>query len=106
MYPSDYGYATSGGSMGQNTCLNYSLGEWNNYNDCFNNNWLYTNQNKWTLTSQFDIGSGAVYINGQMTNTNYVNVRYDIYPSVYLISTIEIIAGTGSSSDPYILSVD
>ena len=106
MYPSDYGYATSGGSMGQNTCLNYSLGEWNNYNDCFNNNWLYTNQNKWTLTSQFDIGSGAVYINGQMTNTNYVNARYDIYPSAYLISTIEIIAGTGLFNDPYILLVD
>ena len=41
-----------------------------------------------------------------MTNTNYVNARYDIYPSAYLISTIEIIAGTGLFNDPYILLVD
>ena len=41
MYPSDYGYATSGGGTGREMCLSYNLSSWSNYSDCYNNDWLF-----------------------------------------------------------------
>ena len=42
MYPSDYGYATSGGSTSNRTsCLNSELYNWDSASDCYNNDWLY-----------------------------------------------------------------
>ena len=54
MYPSDYGYATSGGSTtNREACLAKELYNWNSssYSDCKNNDWLLdSNTNQWTLT--------------------------------------------------------
>ena len=54
MYPSDYGYATSGGSTTDRaSCLATALFVWNNssYSDCKNNDWLYNSSDyQWTLT--------------------------------------------------------
>ena len=42
MYPSDYGYATSGGSTSPRTsCINKELLNWREASDCYNNDWLY-----------------------------------------------------------------
>ena len=43
MYPSDYGYATSGGSsMNRTSCLSKELFYWYTYSDCKSNNWLFS----------------------------------------------------------------
>ena len=42
MYPSDYGYATVGGSTtSKANCRTIALFNYRNYNDCINNDWLY-----------------------------------------------------------------
>ena len=107
MYPSDYGYATSGGSnIDRNTCLSYSLYDWNNYSDCYSNDWLYTGIIQWNLTpgaSAFGVvfgilSSGAVD-NGSAFRTNDVN------PTLYLSSNVKITGGDGSSSNPFNLTI-
>ena len=109
IYPSDYGYATSGGSnTDKNTCLSNALYTWNSYNDCYNNNWIYKNGTyQWTLTSMsvspdsvFGIYSSGI-INGYLTNSGGTS----IFPSIYLNANITISNGTGSSFDPFILSL-
>ena len=110
MYPSDYGYATSGGSTtNRESCLAKELYKWSSssFSDCKNNDWLYdSSASQWTLTpssSYSDLVFGVSnngYLNG--------NVAYDGYgvrPSIYLKSNIGISGGTGVSSDPYKLSI-
>ena len=54
LYPSDYGYATSGGdTTDRATCLNTALSKWNydSVSDCKNNNWLlYSSNYSWSIT--------------------------------------------------------
>ena len=54
MYPSDYGYATSGGSTtNRDACLAKELYNWDSssFSDCKNNDWLYDSSTyQWTLT--------------------------------------------------------
>ena len=54
MYPSDYGYATSGGSTtNREACLAKELSNWDSssYSDCKNNDWLFNSgTSQWTLT--------------------------------------------------------
>ena len=72
MYPSDYGYATSGGSTSDRTsCLNKELYNWNSssYKDCTNNNWLYhSGTAQWTISpyaySSFAYSVFSVYNTG------------------------------------------
>ena len=107
IYPSDYGYATSGGdSLNRDSCLNNAiLFEWNNYSKCYSNDWLYTNDYKWLLSPQSISDSSAfVYsITSERVNGNNSYVAFNVYPSAYLKSTVKIALGTGSSSDPFIL---
>ena len=47
MYPSDYGYATVGGTTtNKSSCRNQALYNWKNssFSDCKNNDWLFTSQ--------------------------------------------------------------
>ena len=111
MYPSDYGYATSGGnSTNRASCMAKELFKWNDssYSDCKNNDWLLdSSQYQWTM-SPFDDKSVYVFL---VYNTGYVNVdtadsAYDNYagrPVVHLKSTIKLISGSGTASSPYIL---
>ena len=54
MYPSDYGYATSGGSTTNRTaCLAEDLYNWksdSSFSDCYNNDWLFDGSPQWPLT--------------------------------------------------------
>ena len=108
MYPSDYGYATSGGSStNRNSCLAKELYNWDSsgYSDCKNNDWMYNgNIWQWTMSPRAAISS-SVFI---VRYAGYVNhdYAYDTYagrPVVYLKSTIKVISGSGTTSSPYIL---
>ncbi len=108
MYPSDYGYATSGGATtDRNTCLNTVLYKWSGVSDCKNNDWLYKSSSfQMTITPN---SRGGVSIGFYVSSTGYVYDRYPqdfpaIYPSVYLGSSIGIESGgVGTSDSPFVL---
>ena len=108
MYPSDYGYATSGGSStNRNSCLAKELYNWDSsgYSDCKNNDWMYNgNIWQWTMSPRAD-DSDYVFIVDSAGYVNH-NCAYNTYagrPVVYLKSTIKVISGSGTTSSPYIL---
>ena len=116
MYPSDYGYATVGGStVNKTACRNQSLYKWDNssYSDCKNNDWLFTSQSnfvtyaEWLLSSYDDLdfkivallsSTGNIYFQGSLANTNLLAVR----PTFYLDSSVlKIVGGDGTQVNPY-----
>ena len=108
MYPSDYGYATSGGSTtNREACLAKELYNWNSssYSDCKNNDWLLDSSTiQWTLTP-YSSSSARVFI---VNLTGYVGYNYadssnGVRPSVYLTSNVSISGGDGTMNNPYIL---
>ena len=110
MYPSDYGYATSGGTTtDRSSCLAKEMYNWDSssYSDCKNNDYLYNSSlYQWTLTP-YSSNSGIVFF---VDTAGYVNLNraYDANsasPVLYLKSTVEITGGDGSSSNPYTLSL-
>ena len=114
IYPSDYGYATAGGSDSNRTlCLAQRLDLWDKRNyspDCKNNDWLLYNKNgQWTITP-WSGTSGGVFIIGDYGNVNgNVNAKQEsndyviVRPSLYLKSSIEITGGYGTKNKPYTL---
>ena len=111
MYPSDYGYATSGESTNDRTsCLATALYNWNNssYSDCKNNDWLYDSLNhQWTLTTHSSY-SGSVFgviRFGHVDHSYAYSSDFGVSPAIYLSSNVKITSGTGSSSDPFKLSL-
>ena len=109
MYPSDYGYATSGGSTAnRETCLNTALYNWRNsdVSDCNNNDWLYTGSHQWTLTPYASLSSLVfnVFSSGRV-NYSYANDSDDVFPALYLNSNVKISGGEGTESSPFTLSL-
>ena len=122
IYPSDYGYATSGGSTrNRNDCLAQNLTEWVSakisYGDCHRNDWLYIpngNIFTWTLTPLYSIrgatGSAfGIYRNintdsGEILARGVALMKGNVYPSLYLKSSITISSGEGTPENPYVLS--
>ena len=108
MYPSDYGYATSGGSTtDRNACLNKELYNWDSsdFSDCKNNDWLYeSSYHQWTITPRAS-NSYYVFRVGFAGYLRYysANKAIGVRPVVFLKSSIKIVDGDGSSSNPYIL---
>ena len=109
MYPSDYGYATSGGSTtNRETCLNTELSNWDgsSVSDCKDNDWLYDSSNhQWTITPYSSHSSDvfSVYSFGNVYNF-YANHSYAVSPALYLSSNVKISGGDGSEGNPYTLS--
>ena len=108
MYPSDYGYATSGGSTtDRNSCLNKELYNWDSssFSDCKTNDWLYESSNwQWTLSPREDVSYYVFYV--RSSGGVYEDMAKDdleIHPVAFLKSNIKIVEGDGSSSNPYIL---
>ena len=107
MYPSDYGYATSGGATtNREACLAKELYNWNSssYRDCKNNDWIFNNDYQWTLTPYSSHSSLVFNVN----TTGYVhrNIAINsggVRPSVYLTSNVGISGGDGTMNNPYIL---
>ena len=112
VYPSDFGYATSGGSeKNRDICLNTSIYKWydQQIEDCKNNDWLYKNtETLWTITGTVDANNGITVITGfgYVLYISYAS-SFDrsVYPSVYLLENIKIINGEGTKENPYELSV-
>ena len=106
MYPSDYGYATSGGtSMNRNSCLATGLYDWIDASDCYNNDWLYNSSNwQWTISpsanSSFAYRVFRVYYTGRV-ESNRAHYAGLVRPSVYLISKTSILGGEGTLENPY-----
>ena len=106
--PSDYGLATNGDGR-REECLNVAVHAWDileSSSGCYNDNYLHKSANYWTLssTSTLDVGLASYYISrtGDLDN-GYHNMARDVYPSLYLKSSVQITGGDGSISNPYIL---
>ena len=108
MYPSDYGYATSGGSTTDRaTCLAKEMYNWDgsDVSDCKTNDYLYkSSYYQWTLAPYSSDANYVFYVD----NTGYVN-SYDAYygsnsvrPAVFLKSNISITdVGIGTAESPF-----
>ena len=114
MYPSDYGYATSGGTFySRSECLNMAIYNWNSITDymaseCYKNNYLYdsNNQNNYWTLMHYTISSDYVFFTNYGTiSSENVWTSYQIKPVLYLKSSVSITGGTGTSTNPYILSI-
>ena len=109
IYPSDYGYATSGGATtNRDACLAKELFNWNSssFSDCKNNDWIFNNATQWTLTP-YSGGSDYVFAVtglGYVNRDGYIaNNSFGIRPSVYLTSNVSISGGDGTVNNPYAL---
>ena len=106
IYPSDYGYATSGGSTtNRMTCLNSVLYNWNNngVSDCKSNDWLCKNNHISVISHNRDYHGSyvfAIYASGKVDQLRADSAN-TIFPAVYLKTNIKIKSGNGSSSSPY-----
>lgn len=108
MYPSDYGYATSGDdTMSRELCLSKALYYWNEYNACYSSNYLYKNNtSEWTITpsSITPYDTFRVEEDAQLSNFIVVHSRA-IRPTLFLKSDISIGIGDGTEANPYQLNI-
>ena len=109
MYPSDYGYATSGGSTTDRAaCLNKELYNWDSssVSDCKNNDWLFNSSNQWTISPNAKSSDAltAFYVRyyGNVSDGS-VYAGLVVRPVVYLSSSVGVQSGDGSPSNPFIL---
>ena len=105
-YPSDYGYATD-----LNLCTK-NLYEYDS-STCVANNWMFniiTNSGAtagWLLTPHSDYAylASFVYMSGRIDYSGYVYRTVTVLPVLSLNSEQNFLGGTGTSSDPYRLSM-
>lgn len=114
IYPSDYAYATGGGTLGRADCLSKTVGHvkdssipnWQNtYTTCYQDDWLYPSLWIWTMSSRapssssylvFGVHSAGHVIDG--TAFYAASVR----PVVYLKSSVAFTQeGNGTQSNPF-----
>ncbi len=117
LYPSDYIYATGGGSTyNRNTCLTVhagyvsdnSVSNWNNtYTDCKNNDWLLnTSMWTWSLSPRalsFNSSNHVfhVYSTGSVTD-DIAMYAGSVRPVVFLKSSVQFTGeGNGTQSKPF-----
>ena len=112
LYFSDYSYATSGGTTNDRRyCLSLSQADLRNLGDgkkdCLDNNWLFSTADyQWAMTPAGTSYSSHSSFLVRNDKTFTVGTDYGIaaiYPTLYLKSSISIIAGDGSEDNPYIL---
>ena len=105
IYPSDYGYATSGNSSTTRaTCLAKELYNWDGASACYQNDWLFKSSYMWSLSPRSSDGYIVFGVRSGGYVRNYVaSFTYGVWPVVYLKSTIKVTTGTGSSDSPFIL---
>lgn len=118
MYPSDYGYATIGGTTtNKSSCRAKELYNWDDssYSDCPNNDWLFNTQSgflinidgEWLLSPSSLDSIYATYIvmTWSVFQGNEYSVKgfnFPVRPVLYLdAGIINIVGGDGSSSNPY-----
>ena len=95
-YPSDWAYA-SGNSSCKNTLTNST--------NCSKNNWLHHDK-MWTMTpgAWWNLDNCSSQIIDNELYANWGHVNGPIKPTVYLNTNLYFTAGTGTSSNPYVIS--
>ena len=110
MYPSDYGYATFGGSTTDRaTCLAKEMYSWSSASDCKTNDYLYkSSYDQWTLVPRSSSENGVFYVykagdaDYDRASSSYISAR----PAVFLKSNISITdVGIGTAESPFQLKV-
>ena len=111
MYPSDYGYATAGGTTtNRASCLAKELSNWDRsgVSDCKNNDYLYKSGfAQWTLApySSYYGDAFRVTLRGSVGGNSVLDT-IGVRPAAYLKSDILLSGvGDGSSTSPYQLKV-
>ena len=101
MYPSDYGYSVLASSCARTTNLD-------SYNtaSCAGQSWLYGQGYEWTITPSSS-NTGYVFLVSNTGSVNDINAGngYSARPVLYLDSSVYVIDGNGSQSDPYIIGM-
>ena len=98
MYPSDYGYAAG------ESCLSTALYSYDS--SCQNTDYLFIDgSNQWLQTPGATLSSGAAYVSstGVVGSNTAGNNVFGVRPSLYLTSETQIVDGTGTKSDTFIL---
>lgn len=98
MYASDYGFATN------NNYWTINLSTYSS--EAKNEDWLYLGTIEWTLSpNPVSMPEGAITINGGAISVNYYSVQYyyDYRPAFYLVSDIQYVSGSGTSTDPIMI---
>ena len=111
MYPSDYGYATSGGTTKDRTaCLAKELFSWDSsdFSDCKGNDYLFNADNwQWTLAPDSAWAEGVFRVyEGGIVDLGYAGGSLAVRPALFLKSNILVDKGAGTSNDPYQLKID
>ena len=111
MYPSDYGYATVGGTTtNRASCRAKELYNWDSssHSDCKNNDWLFTSQSSFVNGGEWLLSpySSYSYRAANLGSSGYVNLGnsgrvgnlYAVRPTFYLDSSVLKIVGTGDGT--------
>ena len=110
MYPSDYGYATSGGTTKDRVaCLAKELYNWDSseFSDCKGNDYLYNSSlYQWTL-APYSASANLVFnvVRGGHVYIRHANSTYAVRPALFLKSNIQVDKGTGEKSNTYTLKM-
>ena len=113
MYASDYGYAAS-------TSCTVNLSGYGEDNKCITtNNWLDKSADTWLLSQSLDSNYGLPYVfyidsesSGKVTSApsykafSYLYNNITVRPVLTLSSSVKISSGSGTSSNPYALSIE
>ena len=109
MYPSDYGYATVGGTTTNRAgCREKAVYDYDTA-DCKNNDWLFTSQSsfvnggEWLLSpySSHSSVAAGLYSSGFVNlggNSSSVDSLFAVRPTFYLDSSVLKIVGTGDGT--------
>ena len=115
MYPSDYGYATVGGSTtNKSSCGKKGVYNWDNssFSDCKNNDWIFTSQvtswgsnmTEWLISPNVSFSNIASSLNlSSSVRVYYVSdFQLAVRPTFYLDSSIlKIVGGLGTKDNAY-----
>ena len=110
MYPSDYGYDTSGvTTKDRAACLAKEPSRWWDYDfrDCKGNDYLYNSSLKqWTLAPDSDTAYSVFLVESDGYVNYYSAVdSIAVRPALFLKSNIQVDKGTGEKSNPYTLKM-
>ena len=109
MYPSDYGYATVGGTTTNRAgCREKAVYDYNTA-DCKNNDWLFTSQSSFVNRGEWLLSPYSLYPDhaarlsssgfvGLANDSIVVNRLFAVRPAFYLDSSVLKIVGTGDGT--------
>ena len=114
IYPSDFGYATNGGSIGRETCFAKDLYNWysedGNYkSECGGKDWLKPKiDHSWVLFSKklSPFNTYSIGFNGDINLDHRVDLVRKVWPTAYITTSSTITSGEGTLEVPYELQLN